>query len=116
MFTVKYEKNATRKQTKGLFYPDPNFLSFIENLGAAKNNFRGYLIWPPANRGYFLRPPCSENKSRAAQMARPLNHIATTDLRAARMKMYKRANIAGRGPETALVSSVSGSLAFLPAG
>ena len=48
-------------------------------------------------------------------MAWPLNRIATTDLQAAWMKKYGRANITGHGPETALVSSVSGSLASFPA-
>ena len=53
----------------------------------------------------------SENEGEYSQMAPPLKHIATTDLRAAWMKKYNRANIAGQGPETAPGSSVSSSRA-----
>ena len=49
----------------------------------------------------------SENDGRFAWMAWSLNHIATTDLRAARMKKNNRANITGRCHDTALGSSVS---------
>ena len=50
-------------------------------------------------RGRFRR---SENQGDSAQMAWSLNHIATADLRAARMKKYNRANTTGHGPVTAL--------------
>ena len=58
----------------------------------------------------------SENQGRCARMAWSLNHIVTTDLRAARMKKYNRANTEGHGLDTALGSSVPSSLALFPAG
>ena len=58
----------------------------------------------------------SEKKGRSARMARSLNHIAATDLRAAWMEKCNRANITGNGTETALGSSVSSLWASSPAG
>ena len=58
----------------------------------------------------------SENRGRAIRTAWSPNHIANTDLRAARVKKYNRANFTGHSHETARGSSVSSSLAFLPAG
>ena len=67
----------------------------------------------PAAIGRFRR---GENQGVSAQAAGSLNHIATTDLRAARVRKYNRANITGHGHETALGRSVSRSRAFYPAG
>ena len=63
--------------------------------------------------GRFQR---GENRGDPAQVAWSPNRIATTDLRAARMKKNNRANIAGHGYEAALVSSVSSSWEFFPSG
>ena len=69
--------------------------------------------WRLPRAGGRLRK--SENRGDSAQMARSLNRIATIDLRAAKVKKCNRGNITGHGPETALGSSFSSSMAFFPA-
>ena len=70
--------------------------------------------WCPLGAGGLLQR--GGNQGDCAQMAWSPNHIATTDLRAARLKKYNRANIKGHGHETVLGSSVSSSWASFPAG
>ena len=58
----------------------------------------------------------SDNKGRSAWVAWSPNHIAATDLQAARMTIYNRTDVTGHGPEATLGSGVSSSWAFFPAG
>ena len=71
-----------------------------------------FLRHPWCLLGALVRFRNSENKGESSQLAWPTNHVATTDLRAARTKKYNRANFTGRSHATQLGSSVSSSWAF----
>ena len=74
-----------------------------------------FLRHPWCLLGALVRFRNSENKGESSESAWPTNHVATTDLRAARMKKYNRANFTGHSHVTQLGSSVSSSWAFFRA-
>ena len=114
---------VSRRHLVGLFRA--SFLSLPRVVNSAEQITELGRLTRPLVR--FLRDPwCllraivrfrnSDNKGRSAWVAWSLNHIAATDLRAAWMEKYNRANITGNGTETALGSSVSSLWASSPAG
>ena len=93
-----------------------NYAENITELGhltRALVRFRSHPCLLPRAGGRFRN---SENKGESGWTTRSPHHIATTDLRAACMKKYNRANITGHGPEARIGSGVPISWAFLPAG
>ena len=88
----------------------------ITELGRLTRELVRFLRHPWRLLGAMGRFRRSENQSESARTACLPNHIATTDMRAARMRKYNLANIAGHGPVTALGWSVPSWLRFFLAG
>ena len=84
----------------------------ITELGRLTRELVRFLRHPWRLLGAMGRFRRSENQSESARTACLPNHIATTDMRAARMRKYNLANIAGHGPVTALGWSVPSWLRF----